>query len=208
MCKAKSRGVLVAVLAATIGCWAGQAKAGHVSIVPTDFDTLDLGTQVRADLLSHFTTNSGVDIGDLVGSVHFNSASGVYTYVLKLTPGINNISEFNTGFDVNGFTGVAGYSFSEALAAGGAFEIEHESDGTIDWNSVGIQDGSKFFDAGETITFFFQSTLPPATLDVYSLINSRAGGTLNYAPVIPAPAALPAGLALLGLVAAARRRFV
>ena len=195
---------------ALTAAWAialGTPNAWADSISPTDFDSLTLGGQVAADLHSDFRTSGGVDIGDLVGSVFFNSADAIYTYVFALTPGINNISEFNAGYDVLGFNGVAGYSFSETAAAGGgSFDIEHESDGTIDWEAVGRENGSAFFDSGETITFFFQSTIAPGAIDVYNLINHRAGGTDNYAPV-PVPAAWPAGLVLLGALGAARRRW-
>lgn len=209
----RTRSALVALAAIAGLTFAPSAWAA--TITATNYDTLDKGSQVAADLSSNFTTNRGVDIGDLVGKVFFNSSSGVYTYAFTLTPGINNISEFNAGYDVDGFNGVAGYSFSQATAAGAsnpatAFEVESESDGTIDWHTLWKNDGSRGLDAGESVTFFFQSTIAPGDLDTYNLINSKAGGTENYAPgaapVIPAPAAFPAGLLLFGALAAARKR--
>jgi hypothetical protein len=189
-----------AALAIALSLGAGQASAAVIAA--GDFDTLDLGVQVRPDLPSQFRTTSNAHIGDMVGSVFFNSEEGVYTYVLEVTPRINNISEFNTGFNVLGFTGEAGYSFSQASAAGSTFTVHSDPDGTLDWE---WNNGGGSWNSGEQITFFFRSTVAPDAIDVYSLINHRVGDTENYAPV-PAPAALPAGLVLLGALAAARRR--
>lgn len=209
----RTRTGLVALAAVLALSLAPAVRAA--TITATDYDTLNKGSQVGGAVSSDFTSNTGADLGDMVGRVYNNN--GTYTYALTVTPGINNISEVNTGFAPAGFNGVAGYSFSNATAAGSggsgssAFVVETDSDGTIDWNAAWTNNGSRGFDAGEAITFFYQSTRAPGALDVYNLINHRAGGTDNVAPgggapPIPAPAAFPAGLMLLGALAAARRR--
>ena len=121
---------------------------------------------------------------------------------------INNISELNTAFPLTDFTGTAGFSFSQSLAAGGAgtaadFEIEWESDLTMDWETIfGNTDG---WDSPEAITFFFVSTAPPK-LGHYQIIDGRIGTATSFAPV-PEPGSIALlGSGLVGLYASVRRR--
>lgn len=59
--------------------------------------------------------------------------------------------------------------------------------------------------AGESIPFFFQSTLPPGHGD-YNIINHTVGSAESYAPV-PEPMALALfGLGLASLTAVRRRK--
>jgi len=181
--------VIVAALLICLGVVATPAQA----IPVTNFDGFDAGTKVAADWkLTHFVNDlTGANLGDLNARVLFNETSNLYTYVFVVTPDksvLLGFSEFNTGFDVEGFNGVAGYSTSQATAAGGiVFSIsENPLDGTIDWER---QNG--FWTKSNTpITFFFQSTLGPENGSLYNVL-SRSGGasTISYQPV-PEPGTL------------------
>lgn len=122
-----------------------------------------------------------------------------------MTPGIPFYSEVNTAFDVLGFTGVAGYSFTDATAAGLTFLINEDPDGTLDWEVV---DGGDW-NSGELIALFFESTLPPGYGD-YNAINGTVGTATSYAPIreeVPAPASLLLfGTALLGFMGMRRSK--
>ena len=126
---------------------------------------------------------AGESVGDLQGSVSCpagfaacvppnNPAGTIYTYVHGVTPGVDfpndppfpqptvvvpfeDVTEFSLGFRAEGFNGVAGYSFSEAvnaLGAGGEFGIELLSDGslrwTAEWNRFGAR-GRKLRSSGK-----------------------------------------------------------
>jgi len=209
------RPVLAALVVAAM---AGTTFAGAIS--GTDYDTIAAGSLVAGPTTTTFqawdpVTSSFNNMGDLTGRVFNNN--GTYTYEMTVTPTVDNISEFNTQFSVLGFNGVAGWSYSDASSAGGTgtsgdVNVTVDPDGTIDYN---VNPNSAFFGSGESITFFFQSTLPPTQMLAYGLINHQNGAALNWAPGrggegqgIPAPAALPAGMALLGLVGAIRRRWI
>jgi hypothetical protein len=168
------------------------------------------GTLVFSTGPSDFISSAVGDIGDLSSAV-YDEGGGVFRYELEVTPGIDNISEFNAGYNVLGFlgpvAGAAGFSFSQAVAAGLApppgFNQFLDSDGSIDWETLG---GGDPWDTGETITFFFRSTFPPG-VNKYNLINVDAGPATAAAPV-PEPASLILlGSGLAGLGFWARRRF-
>lgn len=181
-------------------------------IAPTDFDVHGTpGILLAGPTTDDFTTSTGNDIGDLENEVWFDAATGRYTYVHTVTPGINFISEFNTGFNVRGFTGVAGFSFSDSGAAGGTgaaadFSIELDPDGTIDWENELVNGLANGWGIGESITFFFVSSKPP-TLGSYNLIDGQTGTGTSFAPT-PEPGSIAlVGSGLIGLYGAARRRF-
>jgi len=182
-----------ALLVAVMGT-GGPAYAGPIA--PTDLDTIALGAQVAPTTTDDFVSPSGADIGDIINKVFLNN--GIYTYVHRVIPSINFISELNTAFDVLGFNGIAGYDFGDATTAGVAFTIEEDPDGTLDWESQGVAGGS--WGAGESIAFFFQSDLPPGLGD-YNLINHTVGAATSYAPQpVPEPMTLAMmGLGLVGL---------
>ncbi|MEM7710043.1 MAG: VPLPA-CTERM sorting domain-containing protein, partial [Pseudomonadota bacterium] len=97
----------------------------------------------------------------------------------------------------------AGYSFSEAAAAGIGFEIDGGVGG-LSFASVGGE-----WTDGESVSFFFQTTQPPlGPGPAYALTGSDASG-VAIGPVpapIPVPAGLPLLLAGLGALAFLRRR--
>ncbi|MDJ0532085.1 MAG: hypothetical protein QNJ70_06245 [Xenococcaceae cyanobacterium MO_207.B15] len=183
-----------------------------VLIAPTDLDALELGPAIIGPLGPEvpgtFVTNDAVEIGNLRSSVFCPigteqadcPSDSVETYIYRhiVTPSLNDITSFTAGFPVAGFTGVAGYSFSESGLAGGNgsdtdFNIvfNDDTDETLVWGLS--NDSDLFFDSGETITFFWQSIIPPAgPIGSYSLSNSEDGTAIGPAPVAPtAPAPVP-----------------
>ena len=104
----------------------------------------------------------------------------IYTYVHVVYPGEDNdpttgsgngadssdierATEFRMLRPAHGFTGVGGYSKAEAMAAIGAkADIVMSCDGgALVW-TVNAGDGGNQWEQGEPLTFFWQSTLPPA----------------------------------------------
>ncbi|UIP05860.1 hypothetical protein LY632_09080 [Erythrobacter sp. SDW2] len=104
----------------------------------------------------------------------------VYTYVFIVYPGedmdpatgsgtgndssdIERATEFRMLRAANGFTGKAGYAKAEALAAIGpkADVVMSCDDGALVW-TINAGDGGNQWEQGEPLTFWWQSTLPPA----------------------------------------------
>lgn len=110
------------------------------------------------------------------------------------------VDSYAVAFRPAGFTGIAGYSVSDAEAAGVSFALDRGSDGALTFS---VTEGE--WTAGEGVRFFFETTQPPSGPGgIYALGDAVAPGPLP-AP-IPAPGALPllaAGLLGLGLL---RRR--
>lgn len=174
-------------------------------IVAINYDTIiaTQGTQVSGPSVDTFI-NLGTpsDVGTLTNTVFFNDNTGVYTYVHLVNPtNSQDFSEFNTGFAPLGFNGVAGYSFSQAASIGVSFNVVVGDDGTIDWETTTEAD----WDAGESVTFFFQSDRAPTTGGRYNIIDGVVGSAFSFQP-IPAPAALYGGMMLMGMVIATTRR--
>ena len=192
--KALSTTVTIAFSLLTVGVNQTQAA---VIITPTNLDNLSLGPAIIGPLgpvvPGTFTTGDGSAIGMIDSSVFCpvgtaqadcpSSSLDTYIYRHTVTPDVDNLTSFTAGFPVSGFTEVAGYDFGESGAAGGNgdsgdFEIvfNNDSDNTLIWN---VADSSNlFFDRGETITFFWQSTIPPAgPIGSYTITNDSQSGT-------------------------------
>lgn len=199
--KALSTTVTIAFSLLTVGV--NQTHAAII-ITPTNLDNLSLGSAIvgpRGPVVEgKFTTDNGFIIGTIDSSVFCpvgiaqadcpSNLVNTYTYRHTVTPGVDNLTSFTAGFPVSGFTGVAGYSFSESSTAddngdNGDFEIvfNDDTDSTLVWN---VADSSNlFFDSGETITFFWQSTIPPAgPIGSYTISN----GSQTVTGIGPAPA--------------------
>ncbi len=192
---------------AMLGLAASPAAA--TSITPTDLSTLGL---TGGDSTGSTSSDDVMELGILDVEVFLKG--GLYTYVLGLTANQDLVSEFNTGFDPAGFNGVAGWDYGDAMTAGlgvvgtgaGAFTIELDPDGTIDWELVTpISGADKFFDDTEVVRFFYQSTFGPGAEQNYNVINGLSGPVTGLAPV-PEPGAVTLfGIGLLVTGLALRR---
>ena len=85
----------------------------------------------------------------------------VYTYVHRVTPaeGVESAAVFRTARRAPGFANGVGFDRHEAdsaLGEGGKIDVSADN-GALVWRVIG-GDGWK---AGETITFYWQSTIPP-----------------------------------------------
>lgn len=152
------------------------APAGAILITPTNFNGLSFGAQIRPetrppDYLERDIITASPPPGEsstmgTIGSQVFLNA-GIFTYVFRIAPTVRNISAVNTSFSALGFNGVAGYSFSNATDAGTSFDILYNdtTDQRLAW-LVPEDDAGNLIVWGnmQPITFFFQSTLPPASL--------------------------------------------
>ena len=128
-----------------------------------------------------------------------------------MTPDLDNNARFDTALPVPGFagaTGVAGWSFSQAGAAGGSgtdIDFEIKEFGQLEWTSLFLEGTTRGWDMNEPITFFFVSTKPPGIGD-YNLSAGEVGTAQSYTPV-PEPGSIALlGSGLVGLYTAMRRR--
>jgi hypothetical protein len=177
-----------------------------LSLEPVNLDTLALGGAIVPSLTDVFRVAMPppLTMGEIVNNVYFDGSQ--YTYVHTVTPSLNNNVLMNTAFEVAGFTGVAGWSFSQALAAGGAgtaADFFINSTGQLSW--LTLFGPGLGWDALEPISFFFVSTRPPGIGD-FNLIGLEAGTAQSYAPT-PEPGSIALiGAGLVGLYATMRRR--
>jgi hypothetical protein len=144
-------------------------------LVPADFALLALGARIEGpqgpEVESTFATD-GETLADVVSYVACPAATDpcapaelpagtVYTYIHRVTPaeGVESATLFRTARAVSGFANLVGYDMAEAASAlGEDGEIDVSADnGALVWRVVG-GDGWK---AGETITLYWQGTLPP-----------------------------------------------
>lgn len=177
---------ILLLLSLTVLTWSSRwAEAGPITA--TDLDTVTVGPLFIGPITGSFINPNGNSLGNVTNTVYYNPYPGLYTYVEGVTPGVNSISGFSTGFAPSGWNGVAGFSFSGANSAGvgsSNITITQESDGTLNWNIV-----TNNFNSNRSIDFFFQSTSPPG-FNTYNLVtNNSVGTTVSYAPV-PEPSTL------------------
>lgn len=184
-----------------------------------DLASLTLGAAVNGPVgvtVDSGFDDAGLNYGDFSGGAicpagfitcipPANPAGTIYTYVQSITPFADpvpndgpfpnasgagtpgNINFYGLGFDPAGVNGVAGYDFAQASAAGVSFGV-HDSGSGITWTTQGGD-----WSAGETISFFFQTTQGPSGPGgVYQIGN----GTFTAAARGPLPAALPAPVPL------------
>jgi hypothetical protein len=178
-------------MVAVLGFLATPVRA--VPVTPTNFDTLgSLGAIVWGpETTSIF---NGAFDGTLQGWVYDNA--GTYTYKLVFEPAITDVLQFGAGFIAEGFTGVAGYSFSQATAAGFApspgvpygFYIEDHG-GALAWAPPSFVAAAGFWDNYEPMTFFMQTTVAPATGPFYAVLGDYHTGQGTFAPA-PEPITL------------------
>jgi PEP-CTERM motif len=148
-------------------------------------------------------------MGEIENNVYFDDITGLYTYVHSVTPALVNNTLFSSHGALAGFTGVAGWSFSEAGLVGGtgtSTDLTIDNiDGQLLWNIEEVLGSKGWWDMSEPITFFFVSTKPPGLGD-YNLSGVDVGTAQSYAPV-PEPGSIALlGSGIVGLYAAMRRR--
>lgn len=116
----------------------------------------------------------------------FEPEGAIFTYVHRVTPGegaSGPLLSFRTSRPATGFANTLGFDRDEAKAAlGDDYAIGVQIDnGALIWR-IEAGDG---WDAGEEITFFWQSTLPPeGPAEAYEVETSlgRAAGTGPFPP--------------------------
>ena len=132
---------------------------------------------IFADITSYVACPAGMESCDPATAPE----GTVYTYVHIVYPGedmdpstgagtgpddvdVESAAAFMMNAPAHGFTGEAGYSSAEAVAAAGSsinVVVTCELDGQIFW-TVNAGDGGDQWEDGEPITFYWRSTLPPA----------------------------------------------
>jgi hypothetical protein len=163
------------------------------TLVPTDFAALKLG----ARLAGSETTGKFVSDGQAIAEVasYVACAEGVaacdpntlppgtvYTYVHQVTPGkaVASATLFRTARPAAGFANTVGYDNAQAAAAlGPNGQIDVEADnGALVWRVIG---GDRW-KAGETITLYWQSTLPPADATDAYLVETDGSVAIGGGP--------------------------
>jgi len=175
------------------------------TLVPADFATLKLGAKLEgSDTESRFVSD-GQTLAEAASYVACPEGvtacdpkalppGTVYTYVHRVTPGkaVASATLFRTARPAAGFANGVGYDNAQAAAAlGPDGQIDVEADnGALVWRVIG---GDRW-KAGEPITLYWQSTLPPAgPADAY-LVETDGSVAIGSGP-FPArekPAETPA----------------
>jgi hypothetical protein len=198
---------LVLALALSISVLAAREAS---AIVIVDYEDLELGSRIEGPDDSDFSYDSGEMTNKVFKDEDF-STNHKYWYVHDVRPEFESdeeddryIKKFFTDFVVVGFTGEAGWRFSDTPGAG-AFSITNPS-GKLVWKTL-----SDWWKDGETVRVFFASTNPPQLGD-YAIKDDlgRISYAQSYAPSY-APTPEPGSMMLLGsglaaLYGASRRR--
>ena len=168
-----------------------DAPSDPRTLVAADFGELELGAKIEGPVGPEVEASIIVDgrsIGDIVSYVACPAEydecdpedmpeGTVYTYVHTVRPGVDDPTDppfmrpvgldeveaatlFETVREARGFTGAIGFDrkqVEEALGPDGTIRVQDDN-GALAWRIVG-GDG---WSTGEPITFFWQSTMPPA----------------------------------------------
>jgi hypothetical protein len=185
---------LVVGIAVVLGLMASPAAATSVTGV-------DLGSIALGGFVSSFSDMMWDPIEGNHGTLDTNAYhyGANYVYVATLTPIVMGVSSFHTTFlntnGVAGFTGLAGWSFSDALTAGassgsGAFTLtvgDAPDPSDLLWRvaAFGVNNWSSL----TPIRFFFESTYAPGVNDYYEMMNAVTGFGQGLAPDPNAPTA-------------------
>jgi hypothetical protein len=184
------------------------SPASAVPVSPVDLATLTPGAPVGSILIDDFTSGAG-SAGEAATEVFFDGVT--YLYTQTVTPDNDFNFVFNTDFAAGGFTGVAGWRYTDAATVGANgdgsdFRIENVSGQLVWMATLGGAFGE--WNAFEPITFFFASTRPPTikNYSLFSLLPVELGTAQGLAP-LPEPGSIALfGSGLVGLYAALKRR--
>ena len=185
-----------------------QTVAGPRTLVAAGFNDTQLGPRIvgpQGAEVSSELVREGMKIADIVSYVTCPAPAegeeaaeecvpgdqpegAVYTYVHRVTPAevsddLDTPIVFRTTRAAHGFANNIGYDRDQAEAVlGEGYSIRvQEDNGALIWR-VEISNG---WNAGEELTFFWQSTLPPeGPVEAYAVgtENGRAMGTGPYPP--------------------------
>jgi hypothetical protein len=163
------------------------------TLVPADFATLTLGARIEGSEAEAKFVSDGQTLATVASYVACPEgvaacdpqtlpADTTYTYVHRVLPGKGVVSAtlFRTARPAAGFANTVGYDNAEVAAAlGPDGQIDVSADnGALVWRVIG-GDGWK---AGEPITFYWQSTLPPhGRADAY-LIETDGSVAIGSGP--------------------------
>ncbi|MGB3797587.1 MAG: hypothetical protein WA957_14945 [Alteraurantiacibacter sp.] len=185
-----------------------ETVAGPHTLVASGFADLKIGPKIvgpQGDEVSGSLVRDGTTIAEIVSYVACPAPAegeiaaqecvpadqpddAIYTYVHRVTPSevvddLDTPLVFRTTRGANGFANNIGFDRDQAEAAlGEGYSIRVQQDnGALIWR-VEISNG---WDAGEELTFFWQSTLPPeGPAEAYAVgtENGRAVGTGPFPP--------------------------
>ena len=148
---------------------------------------------ILADITSYVACPAGMDVCDPATAPE----DTVYTYVHIVYPGedmdpttgagegaddidVEMATAFKMTAPAHGFNGVAGFSKAEAIAAAGdkvQVVLTCDDQGALLW-TVNAGDGGNQWEDAEPLTFFWQSTLPPAgPAPHYEIRADKVSGT-------------------------------
>ena len=168
-----------------------DAPSDPRTLVASDFGELSLGARIEGPVGPEVEASiiaNGRSIGDIVSYVacpaeykecipEDNPEGTIYTYVHTVRPGVDEPNDppftrpvgldeveaatiFETVREARGFNGAIGFDRDEAeqaLGPDGTIRVQNDN-GALTWRIVGGDSWS----TGEPITFFWQSTQPPA----------------------------------------------
>jgi hypothetical protein len=163
------------------------------TLIPADFAALKLGAKLKGSDTTGRFVSDGQTIAEVTSYVACPEEvtvcdpktlppDSVYTYVHQVTPGkaVASTTLFRTARPAAGFANGVGYDNAQAAAAlGPNGQIDVEADnGALVWRVIG---GDRW-KAGETITLYWQSTLPPAgSADAY-LVETDGSVAIGSGP--------------------------
>ncbi len=185
-----------------------ETVVGPRTLVPAGFNDMELGPKIvgpQGPEVSGTLVREGTTVAEIVSyvacpppaegeepaeeCVPANQADdAVYTYVHRITPvdladNLDTPMVFRTTRKAHGFANNIGFDREQAqavLGEGYAIRVQ-EDNGALAWR-VEVSNG---WSAGEELTFFWQSTLPPeGPADAYAVgtENGRAVGTGPFPP--------------------------
>jgi hypothetical protein len=166
------------------------------TLIPADFAALKLGAKVAGSETTGKFVSDGQTLAEVSSYVACPEgvtacdpkalpADTVYTYVHQVTPGkaVASTTLFRTARPAAGFANGVGYDNAQAAAAlGPDGQIDVEADnGALVWRVIG---GDRW-KAGEPITLYWQSTLPPkAASDAY-MVETDGSVAIGNGPFPP-----------------------